>query len=443
MRRRAAAGSPALPVSRAGRAAAVGPVAAVGAAIFVDSLLYSVVVPVLPAYAGRLGASPTAIGALFASYAAALLLATPVAAAAADRFGRRWPLLLGSLGVAAATLLFALATAYPALLAARAAQGAAAAAVWTGGVALVAELVPPDRLGQAMGGVLASMSAGLIAGPPVGGLLVEAFGPRAPFLACAAVAAAVCLLPAALVRAGRPGQRPGPAPDTRAAARSGRAAAAPAAGLRALLADREIRGPLGAVVLGAAALSMLEPLLPADLAGRLGAGSLAIGLVFGAATLAHGAVSPLVGRLADSCPRARLVPGGLLGMAVTAPFLAGPRSLAAVTTLLVAFAVAYSFVLVPVLSRLAGVVRDRPGYGYAAVYGLFNITYAVGMFAGPLAGGAAAAALTVPGALAGLAGLLGVGGALLASRRPTDQPDHQRVHQPTRRAASCRPAVSD
>jgi predicted MFS family arabinose efflux permease len=375
-------------------------VAAVSAALFVDSLLYSVVVPVLPAYAGRLGASPTAIGALFAAYAAALLLATPVFARVADRMGRRWPLVLGSVGVAGATLLFAVATAYPALVAARAAQGAAAAAVWTSGIALVAELVPAERLGQAMGTVLACMSAGLIAGPPVGGVLVEAFGHRAPFLACAAVAAAVCL--ALLPLLGRPGRA---------------APAAPAPAVPALLRDPAVRGTLAAVVLGAAALSMLEPLLPVDLAGRLGAGSVGIGLIFGAATLAHGVVSPLVGRLADRCPRARLIPGGLLAMAAFAPFLGLPRHAGAVAALLVGFAVAYSFVLVPVLSRLAEVVRAGPGEGYATVYGLFNITYAVGKFAGPLAGGAAAAALGVPTALTGLAAVLAVAAVLLARRQ--------------------------
>jgi predicted MFS family arabinose efflux permease len=110
-------------------------------------------------------------------------------------------------------------------------------------------------------------------------------------------------------------------------------------------------------------------------------------------------------------------------MAAVAPFLGLPRRPAVVAGLLVAFAVAYSFVLVPVLSRLAGVVRNHAGYGYAAVYGLFNVTYAIGMFAGPLAGGAAASACTVSGALGGLAALLGLGGVLLAgTTRGTGDP---------------------
>jgi multidrug resistance protein len=436
-----------------------GAVASVGAALFVDSLLYSVVVPVLPGYATGLGASPTAISLLFASYAAALLAATPLAAAAADRWGRCRPLLAGAVGVALATLLFALATSYPVLLAARAAQGAAAAAVWTAGVALVAEVVPAEGVGQALGAVLAGMSAGLIAGPPIGGVLADAFGHRAPFLACAAVAAAVCLVLVRLVRqesvrqpdpaaaAGRPAgpastgpgsagpdptgpdptgpdpTRPDPTrPDPTGPGsvdRPGTGAAR--AGFRELLRAPAVRAALAAAALGAAALSTVEPLLPVDLHDRLGAGSLAIGLLFGAATLAHGAVSPLVGRFADRCPRSRLIPAGLLGMAVLAPLLTVPRHAGAVGALLVGYAIAYSFVLVPVLARLAGAVRGTSG-GYATGYGLFNITYAVGMFAGPLAGGAVAAALSVPGALAALAVPLLVGAALLARQHPSPLP---------------------
>ena len=77
------------------RGRTTGTVAAVCAAVFADSLLYSVIVPVLPRYAERLGATPFAVGLLFASYAVALLAATPVLAAVSDRVGRRTPLLLG------------------------------------------------------------------------------------------------------------------------------------------------------------------------------------------------------------------------------------------------------------------------------------------------------------------------------------------------------------
>ena len=144
-----------------------------------------------------------------------------------------------------------------------------------------------------------------------------------------------------------------------------------------------------AVVAASAAMSLLEPLLPLDLEERFGSSSTVIGLVFGAATLAHRLASPPVGALADRVLRRPLIAGGLLGMAVTIGFAAGPPSPFGVAMVLVAFAVAYSFVLVPVLAEVAAVVRTLGGTAYAAAYGAFNIAYAVGMVVGTTAGSGA------------------------------------------------------
>ncbi len=134
-------------------------VVVVSAALFADSLLYSAVVPVLPVYAEENGASTAAIGLLFASYAAALLAATPVVAVVGDIVGQRRMLVAGMTAVTVATLLFAVADSYGGLLAARSLQGAAAAVVWTSGVALVADQVEESRHGTVMGLVMADRAA--------------------------------------------------------------------------------------------------------------------------------------------------------------------------------------------------------------------------------------------------------------------------------------------
>ena len=391
------------------RGRTTGTVAAVCAAVFADSLLYSVIVPVLPRYAERLGATPFAVGLLFASYAVALLAATPVLAAVSDRVGRRTPLLLGLAAVAGATLLFGFATSYPQLVAARSVQGLAAAAVWTVGVALVAESVPPGRLGVCLGTVMASMSAGLVLGPPLGGLLVEAHGYRATFLVCAGVVVGCLLLQVVLVREPS-GPREAPVAQ------------------RKLLADPALRRTLVAVAAAAASLSMLEPLLPLDLAERYGAGARDIGLVFGAATLAHLLSSPVLGALADRWSARRLMPAGLVAAGVLMPLLWIPRSTPGVAVVLVLFAVAYGLVLVPALPEIGAVVRAHGGSGYAGAYGAFNIAYAVGMVAGPVAGSAAASRLTLGPVLVGFGALLAAGGALLMVRRPArSNPDPHHI----------------
>lgn len=399
-------------------------VGAVCAAMLADSLLYSVIVPVLPRYASELGASPLAIGALFASYAVTLLAVTPLLGAIADRRGRRKPLILGMVGVAAATLLFALATTYWQLLVARSLQGAAAAAVWTSGVALVADRVPARRLGFTMGLVMASMSAGLILGPPVGGMLAQTFGYPVSFLFSAAVASACALIQVLFAH---------DAPD-RPAANPSRS--------RPLLADGHLRRVLTTVMIGAAALSMLEPLLPLDLASRLGLGTASIGIIFGAAALAHLLASPIIGTIADRHPPALLMPLGLLGMGAVMPFLAVPDGIVGVAALLVAFAVAYSLVLVPALPDIAAAVRARDHLGYAAAYGAFNMAYAVGMVAGPVAGSAAASLWSLQPVLLCSGALLVLAGSVLVLRAVTARMPQLRLQTGTWPNSSCSSPIS-
>ncbi len=373
-----------------------GAVTAVCVAILVDMLVYSIVVPVLPVYAQELGASTAAIGLLFAVYAVGLVLATPVLGTLSDRFGRRRPMLIGSVGLVAATVLFAMADTYPLLVTARFVQGVAAAAVWTAGVALVAEVTEPRNLGKVMGVVMTCMSVGLILGPPVGGLLEHAGNHSTPFIVVTGVAVVSGLVQYFLIH------------DPERADDGGEVAPA-----RALLADPVMRNTIIAVFLASTALSMLEPILPLDLTTRLLAGPLAIGLVFGAATLANGATSPFVGALTDRYPsgRRKLMAGGLVGAGALMPVLIIPDSVFLVGALLALFAIAYGFVLVPALPELADVAQKHGGGVYAAVYGTFNIAYSLGMAVGPLVGGVGAgwslmSTLILSGAVLGVGGLL-------------------------------------
>lgn len=372
-----------------------GAVTAVCVAILVDMLVYSIMVPVLPIYAQELGASTAAIGLLFAVYAVGLVLATPVLGMLSDRFGRRRPMLIGSAGLVVSTVLFALAETFPLLVTARFVQGVAAAAVWTAGVALVAEVTEPRNLGKVMGVVMTFMSVGLILGPPVGGFLEHWGNHSTPFIVVTGVAVVSGIVQYFLIHDPERAEDPGELTP-----------------FGTLLADPVMRGTIIAVFLASTALSMLEPILPLDLTTRLLAGPLAIGLVFGAATLANGAASPFVGALSDRYPggRRKLMAVGLVGAGVLMPLLILPDSVFLVGALLAVFAIAYGFVLVPALPELADVAQNN-GVGYAAVYGAFNVAYSLGMAVGPLVGGIGAgwslmSTLIVSGSVLGVGGLL-------------------------------------
>src|SRR5436190_5395474 len=113
-------------------------VALVSFAAFTDLVAYSIAVPVLPDLTRRLGASPTVIGLLFASFGVTLLGVSVPIGAVSDRVGRRLPLVFGMVILALATLAFAYADRLPWLFTARLMQGAADAVTWGVGLALVA-----------------------------------------------------------------------------------------------------------------------------------------------------------------------------------------------------------------------------------------------------------------------------------------------------------------
>src|SRR5215213_4924240 len=108
-------------------------VALVSFAAFTDLVAYSIAVPVLPDLSRRLGASPTMIGLLFASFGVTVLAASIPMGAVSDRTGRKLPLTVAAIGLAISTAMFAYADQLWSLFAARLVQGAADAVTWVVG----------------------------------------------------------------------------------------------------------------------------------------------------------------------------------------------------------------------------------------------------------------------------------------------------------------------
>ena len=96
---------------------------AVSATMFVDSLLYLAIVPLLPWYADEFGLSKVGAALLLASYPVAFLLVTTPAGWLAGRFGPRRVVMVGTTFFLAATALFALAQTGELVILARILQG--------------------------------------------------------------------------------------------------------------------------------------------------------------------------------------------------------------------------------------------------------------------------------------------------------------------------------
>src|SRR5438045_7302676 len=77
---------------------------------FVDMLGLAMIIPLLPFYATKMGASATIVGVLIAAFSVAQLASAPLWGRVSDRYGRRPALLSGLLVSAVAYVIFAYAT---------------------------------------------------------------------------------------------------------------------------------------------------------------------------------------------------------------------------------------------------------------------------------------------------------------------------------------------
>jgi len=368
--------------TRTGRSDQRAALVVVGLAFFTDTVVYGMLPPLLPEYARIHALDQTRLGLLFGSYAGALLLATLPLGAWVDRSGRRGPLLFGLIGFGAATSLFAFAPSFPLLLLARVLQGIAAATTWVAGLALLADHFPPGQRGKAMSMVFACNNLGLLMGPAFAGFMVKYWSIRAAFLCVAGLAALDALARVLLLP--RDPQHP--------RARTG---------YLELLKDRTVLVYAGTMGMGAALGAVLEAVLPLRLDHELGMGPVAIGLAFTAAALASMVTSPLVGHWTDRRAAAEPLRLGLVLGALLLTLTAFIRGQAGVYLFMFAVGGTCSLLMAPCGPALAGHVEGKGAHG--SVFSLLNITFSIGIMAGPVLGSALADLLGLEAGMAVLA----------------------------------------
>ena len=151
-------------------------------ASFTDLFIYGVIVPVIPfALLERIGIPEEDVqrwvSVLLVVYAAALIVCPPIAGWLTDHYkSRRVPFVLGLFALAGATVMLCLGSSIGLLVAGRLIQGISASVVATIGLALLADTVGPDQIGQAVGWVSLSMSLAILVAPMLGGLVYARAG---------------------------------------------------------------------------------------------------------------------------------------------------------------------------------------------------------------------------------------------------------------------------
>ncbi|WP_441286337.1 MFS transporter [Sorangium sp. KYC3313] len=159
----------------------------IAAVQFVNLLDFMVVMPLGPDFAVALGIPMSDIGLIGGSYTAAAAVSGVAGAFFLDRFDRRSALAVAMLGLVLGTAAGGLATGLPSLLAARVLAGAFGGPATSIAFSIVADAIPPERRGRAMGVVMGAYSLAAVLGVPAGLELARRGGFQAPFFAVAAL----------------------------------------------------------------------------------------------------------------------------------------------------------------------------------------------------------------------------------------------------------------
>jgi predicted MFS family arabinose efflux permease len=151
---------------------------------FTHILDFMIMMPLGPQLIRTLDINTHEFGLLLSSYTFTAAVSGLLAATYVDRFDRRKLLLTLYVLFIGATLLCGLAPNFAALLAARAAAGAFGGVLGALVQTMVADVIPYERRGKAMGTIMAAFSLSTVAGVPLGLFLathVESLGWRASF----------------------------------------------------------------------------------------------------------------------------------------------------------------------------------------------------------------------------------------------------------------------
>ena len=142
----------------------------VGGAVFVDTMFFVALTPLLPHYADEFNLSKAGAGVLAAAYPAGALIRGLPSGVATAKFGARPTTVTGLFIIAVTTFVFATGNSIWVLDVSRFVQGFGSALAWTAGLAWLVSETPAARRGQTIGTAMATAIVGALFGPVLGGV---------------------------------------------------------------------------------------------------------------------------------------------------------------------------------------------------------------------------------------------------------------------------------
>lgn len=156
--------------------------------IVIDAIAFAMIVPFLPLYAERFGASELVIGLLLSAYSIMQFVFAPILGKLSDRVGRRPVLLVSLIGTAVGFGIMGVAPTLAWLFVGRIIDGITGGNISTAR-AYIADVTPPNQRSRGMGFMGAAFALGYTFGPAFGGVM-SSISAVAPFFCAAGLALA-------------------------------------------------------------------------------------------------------------------------------------------------------------------------------------------------------------------------------------------------------------
>jgi MFS family permease len=333
--------------------------------VFVDTMFYAAITPILPELSDQFDLSKTGAGILAAAYPVGTFVGALPGGWMAARVGVKPTVLLGLSLLVGSSLAFAFADSIVLLDIARFVQGLGGAASWAGSLAWLIGAAPSERRGELIGTALAAAVAGALFGPVLGAL-ADGIGQEAVFGAVAVIGLAMIAWAA---------QMPAAQPDVVTSLRSAIAA----------LGDRRVAAGMWLTTLPGLLFGTVAVLGPLRM-DELGAGSAAIAAAFLIGAAFEAFAAPVVGRLSDR--RGRLIPCimGVIGGGVSMLVLPWPESAWVLGVVIVLASPAIGILYAPAMAMLSeGAEEFGIAQGYA--FALTNLAWGMGQGVGEAGSG--------------------------------------------------------
>ncbi len=187
--------------------------------VVVDVLGLTIILPLLPFYAERMGATPTQVGLLVSTYAACQLFSGPLLGRISDRIGRKPLLLVSQVGTLIGFLILARAQLLWVVFLSRVIDGITAGNLSLA-QAYIADVTAPKDRAKAFGMIGIAFGFGFLVGPGISGLLAP-LGYVYPVLLAAGLSL-TSILATAFLLPSRPPHPEGLAPEEGPALPAGR-----------------------------------------------------------------------------------------------------------------------------------------------------------------------------------------------------------------------------